>query len=654
MRPPAAHHPAKRPISVASGKKTASERVIRWSGPALRAGMLVILALAAGLCRADDSVEADLARLEALAVHQPAAATRELDTLIESHSPLDPHEALHADVIRLVIADAQSRSHDVLALADRIHDQLEVVADARLQMLAARTRVGAYSELGQYDQEWLALEEELRHALRTKDDDLYALALVDRAGYLIKQSDFERAAAAIADAERRARSAQQAAEVAYSNGMLARAVGDWNLAYSAFQTALQKFTAVGDHTGEADALASSGEALQALGRSVEAIEPLNTAARDYREIEDRSGEANVMRFLALVQSDMNKPALALGFSSRAIALIARLDKPVALARARLERAALLVREGQAAEAQRLVEAAYPAVKGQDELALDALYYKTASDAHAAMGKFRDAYNEMARYQAIAHQLTEQLVAHQLAAQRGRLESERLSRENTLLRSETASSQNALIQAQRATDLQSIALMLGAIAGVIALIAIWHQRRLMRRIARMAETDALTGMLNRRHVLELGQRMMQRCRRDGRPCAMLMLDVDRFKEINDRYGHLAGDKALRAIAQALSSCLRPGDQIGRYGGEEFAMILPGADEQEAGRVAERLRAAVAQVMPDWAPGAVPLTVSGGIAISTGDLDDFNELIVRADRALYRAKGSGRNRMEYDMPDTAQPA
>ena len=76
-----------------------------------------------------------------------------------------------------------------------------------------------------------------------------------------------------------------------------------------------------------------------------------------------------------------------------------------------------------------------------------------------------------------------------------------------------------------------------------------------------------------------------------------------------------------------------------------MILPGADAHEAGVVAERLRAAVAQLTPDWAPGAEPLTVSGGIAISTGDLVDFQELIQRADKALYRAKDSGRNRMEY---------
>ncbi len=615
---------------------------------------LAVLTLWCGLCRADAGIDAALSRLETQAVHQPAAASRELDTLLDGRSDLNEREQLHAEVVRLIAADAQTRPHEVLAISARIRDRLALLADARLQMLAARTRFGAHYELDQVDQAWIALEEELLQARRTKDDDLYAQALVDRAGYLIKQSDYERAAAAVADAEQRARSAQQAAEVAYANGLLAQAVGDWNLAYGASQAALQKFTAVGDHTGQADSLALGGAALHELGRAADAIEPLETAERLYREVEDRVGAAQVMRRRALVHADLNQPAEALALSARAIEVTLRLDEPVQLARARLERAGLLLHQRRAAEAARLVDAARSVVVDGDDLSLKVLYDKTSSAAHAMLGKYRDAYLEMADYQVAAQHQTEQLVAHQLAAQRGRLESERLSRENTLLRAEALSSQHALAEANNAAELQDIALGLGAIVGVIALLAIWHQRRLMRRIARMAETDSLTGMLNRRHVLEMGQRMMQRCRRDGRPCAMLMLDVDRFKEINDRHGHLAGDKALRAIAYALGSCLRPGDQIGRYGGEEFAMILPGADAREAGVVAERLRAAVAQLKPDWAPGAEPLTVSGGIAISTGEFEDFNELIVRADRALYRAKDAGRNRMEHHMPDSAVPA
>lgn len=611
----------------------------------LRGALCATLAWAGGVARADTGIEDDLTHLEALAVHEPVAATHQLDVLLGGRGDLTAHERLHADVIRLVIADAQRRSRDVLALSDRMRETLLVQSDPRLQMTTARTRFGAYYELGRNDEAWAESQEELRQARRTGDDDLTAQALVDRAGYLIKQSDFEPAAAAIGEAERRARSPQEKAEVAYVNGLLARAVGDWTLALEAFGSAYRMFTEVGDRTGQADSQCRSGEALHELGRSTEALDPLMNAQRDYQAVGDKLGVASALRLLALVNADLNDPEQALRLNAEAIEAALALDVPEPLARARLERAWLLVSQRRAVEAQGLVEAAAPAIAGQDDLDFVSLYYRTAARTHALLDKYRLAYEEMAKLENAQQRQTMQLVAHQLAAQRGRLESERLSRENALLRTQASSTQDALNAANRASELQNVALGLGGVIVFVALLAIWHQRRLMHRIARMAETDALTGMLNRRHVLELGQRMMQRCRRDGQPCAMLMLDVDRFKQINDRHGHLAGDKALRAIARALGSCLRPGDQIGRYGGEEFAMILPGADAHEAGVVAERLRAAVAQLTPDWAPGAEPLTVSGGIAISTGDLVDFQELIQRADKALYRAKDSGRNRMEY---------
>jgi diguanylate cyclase len=147
------------------------------------------------------------------------------------------------------------------------------------------------------------------------------------------------------------------------------------------------------------------------------------------------------------------------------------------------------------------------------------------------------------------------------------------------------------------------------------------------------------------VIELGQRLMLRCYQDGRPYAMLLLDLDGFKQVNDRYGHAAGDRALCSVSQALRRCLRPGDHLGRYGGEEFAVILPDTDAEEAAVVAERLRATVAALEPDWAPpGAPQLTLSGGIAFATSGRTDFSQLMVQADQALYLAKNSGRNRIE----------
>ncbi|SPE30330.1 putative Diguanylate cyclase [Burkholderiales bacterium] len=606
---------------------------------------LVLLLSLAGVAQGAGEIDGALARIEQLAGRQPVEAQRELDAFLKRWADLDEPSRVRVELIRVLIADAQYRSDDVLAISDRIRDRAKALDDARIRTLLEHARAGAFYELGRSDDGWAALQEELHQAERTRDDDLFAQVMVDRARYLIRRSDFEPAAEALTDAERRVHGAQAGAEVAFSSANLARAIGDWTLALSSYQAAYAKFAAVGDRTGEADSLAGSGEALRQLGRFSDAIGPLNVALRLYREVDDKDGEALATQALALVHAGRNDPSLALSLNAEAIEKLSRLNEPSQLAQARVDRAHLLILRNRAGEALPLIEQAGPVIREKGDLQSQAFFHQTAAAMLAALGRFREAYEEMEQFLDTDHRRIDQLVSHQLAAQRGRLESERLSRENSLLRTEASGGQLALAQATRAARLQNIVLALVAIVVVGALYAVWRMRGLMRRIARMAETDALTGVLSRRHVLELGQRMMNRCRRDGRSCAMLMLDVDRFKDINDRYGHVAGDRALRAISIALARCLRPEDQIGRYGGEEFAVILPGADAKEAGTVAERLRTAVQTLKPDWAPGADPLTVSGGIAIATDEIADFTELLVRADQALYRAKDAGRNQMVY---------
>jgi len=598
------------------------------------------------------SVDAALTELEPLAMRQPADAQRRLDDLLQRHpGALDEAEQLHLELVRLLIANAQSRAEDVIAISDRMHERLQRLGGARMQTLVAHARVSAFYDLGQSDDGWAALQEELKQARRAQDEDLIAQALVDRAGFLIRRSQIEPAAAAIADAEQHVHGPQASAEVAFYKALLSKVIGDWQGALEGYQAADARFEAVGDRTGEADAQIGVGIALCQLGRYADAIPPLMAAQSAYREVGDKIGMASVDASLATAHAGLNERALALNLNARAIEGLSKSGSTAMLAQARVERAALLVQMGRADEAQDLVEQARAALMDQEDLRWQSLLFRTSASVHAALGRYRQAYDDMGSLRDVETRRTQQLVERQLAAQRGRLESQRLSRENGLLRAQAVSNTEALDAATRAARLQTVALALGALVVLGALIAILRQRTLMQHIARMAETDALTGMLNRRHVLELGQRMMQRCRRDGRSCAILMLDVDRFKGINDRFGHLAGDTALRAIAKALSGCLRPGDQIGRYGGEEFAVILPGADAAEAGIIAERLRAAVAALKPDWAPGAEPLTLSGGIAIVTDEIADFTELLVHADRALYRAKDGGRNRMEYHNGDAA---
>jgi eukaryotic-like serine/threonine-protein kinase len=161
------------------------------------------------------------------------------------------------------------------------------------------------------------------------------------------------------------------------------------------------------------------------------------------------------------------------------------------------------------------------------------------------------------------------------------------------------------------------------------------------VRHLAGTDALAGTYNRGRFLELAGRGFAAARAHDRPLSAIMVDVDRFKQINDLYGHLVGDEVIREIARRLLSTVREHDLVGRYGGDEFALIVElGADAAE---LAERLRIAVAATPVAAGAGPLPTTVSVGIAHLRPDDPDLGSLLARADAALYLAKRRGRNRV-----------
>ena len=164
----------------------------------------------------------------------------------------------------------------------------------------------------------------------------------------------------------------------------------------------------------------------------------------------------------------------------------------------------------------------------------------------------------------------------------------------------------------------------------------------RRLAEAVRTDALTGLPNRRSMDEHLARAIGAARRSGLPAAVLMVDVDRFKQVNDTYGHDAGDAVLKAVGAGMRTVVRGGEIAGRWGGEEFLVLLPDTSAADAARVAERLRAAIEARPVDVRGTSVTVTASIGVAASASA--EAAELVGRADDALYRAKAAGRNRVE----------
>ena len=157
----------------------------------------------------------------------------------------------------------------------------------------------------------------------------------------------------------------------------------------------------------------------------------------------------------------------------------------------------------------------------------------------------------------------------------------------------------------------------------------------------ATHDVLTGIWNRGALLDLLQREIERARRSQSPTGLLMLDLDHFKTVNDTYGHLAGDVVLREVARRISEVVRSYDLVGRYGGEEFLVVLPGCDKDRALQSAERIRSVIAE-NPVLAAGAeILVTASIGVTVTTVSTVAEKEILAIADTALYQAKSAGRN-------------
>ena len=178
------------------------------------------------------------------------------------------------------------------------------------------------------------------------------------------------------------------------------------------------------------------------------------------------------------------------------------------------------------------------------------------------------------------------------------------------------------------------------------VAIINGFRHQQELETIANVDGLTGLFNRRWMNEFFKRQIGRALNDNKPLALILADLDHFKNINDVHGHMVGDEVLFAVASVLTKQIRPTDLLARFGGEEFAMILPDTSPDEAKIIAERVRTAIESTKLEFENDVtqeIRITLSLGVSnLMLGD--DINNLLTRADHALYQAKKDGRNRVE----------
>jgi diguanylate cyclase (GGDEF)-like protein len=177
------------------------------------------------------------------------------------------------------------------------------------------------------------------------------------------------------------------------------------------------------------------------------------------------------------------------------------------------------------------------------------------------------------------------------------------------------------------------------------------REAMLRLGEQAVTDQLTGLPNRRYLWGALESELIRARRRKSPIAVMMLDIDHFKEFNDAHGHEAGDLVLKSVAGALRRVVRGSDIVARHGGEEFVIVLPDAGEASAQARAEELRRGIAALRLDYCGKPLePVTLSVGIAVSADAHESVEALVRAADDAMYEAKRSGRDRVVFGQPES----
>lgn len=213
----------------------------------------------------------------------------------------------------------------------------------------------------------------------------------------------------------------------------------------------------------------------------------------------------------------------------------------------------------------------------------------------------------------------------------------------LLRTVTLAMDNAIQGVFDPSVMQVVHLMAYAFAGLLLTVnqVLMASERMRAEFEHVATHDQLTGALSRGAVIEACEQELERCQRHGRVLSLMMMDLDNFKTINDTHGHLVGDRVLIDFVKQVLGQLRRPDKLGRFGGEEFVLLLPETPMDEASRVAERIRENIQKNR-----GELSCTVSIGVVTAVTGKESMDDLVARADGALYRAKKAGRNRVELE--------
>lgn len=399
--------------------------------------------------------------------------------------------------------------------------------------------------------------------------------------------------------------------------------------------------------------------LHNLGRAHENLREWDAAQAAFQESHDISrqlnyprGEAYALRGLGAVKNAKGDPNGALQTLEQAMALQRQTPDARLEAQIQLARGVALHRLRQLTASAEALESALKVFRQADSLnELRATYGELAA-VLSDMGNWREGYAQLLNAQETSERMFRNQVDQRFATLKVEFDTAAKEKENALLVRENNASQLALAEGLRARNLQRAVIVLTVILAVLLATLAWHQWRSTRRMHTLAMTDELTGVPNRRAVLSrLAPLLLQP---NPPSCAMLIIDIDHFKSINDQHGHAEGDEALKSVARELREDVHEPAFIGRLGGEEFVVVVPGVDFDKAYRLAERFREGVMSIdTRRWLKDR-RITVSIGLTMAKATGDTPSTMLQRADAALYDAKRAGRNCVKAQLPVTESEA
>lgn len=589
-------------------------------------------------------------RTSASGLIEQAAVSARVDPELSKHQAESALELLRRDPN----ADLEIRAH--LLLCDYYSERDQAAAGQQIAaataLLPQATRPGlragvldcqgeTLQTLGENGQARLLYDQAAAIAVQTGDSQMLAEVLFSsgylrglRGEYATGLNELRRAQSLFEQLQmpQHALAALDSIAITYNR------MGDYTEAAHLFERALEAQHKAGLKRDEMVTLNNLGRAQENLQQWDAARTAFAGSLELSKQLDYIRGQAYALRGLAAIANAQGNPSSAMTLLDRASELQRRTPDARLLAQIELARGIALHQLNRLKESAAILGQALTVFRQADSLGELTPTYDELAAVDADLGNWRDAFEYRTLAQSTATRLLRDQLDQRFETLKVEFDTAAKEQENELLTRENEANQKALAQQVRAGNLRAAVVVLAALLLAVLVWLAVHQRRSTLRLRALAMTDELTSVPNRRAVLAL---LAQLLRRSHTPTSILIMDIDHFKSINDRHGHLIGDETLRAITANLREAVAEPGLFGRLGGEEFAAVLPATDLEQAITIAERLRERVMRIdLSRWL-GDRRITVSIGVATSVPTRDSISVMLRRADAALYAAKDAGRN-------------